>query len=250
MASVKKYQIWLLLFGVTSSISLFGMENSAPSATTHPNDPLESANRAVFRFNKGVDTGLLRPVAEGYQKVIPSPARTGIANFFDNLKTPITAVNALLQGKWDHSLEATSRFVFNSTFGALGVFDIATLMDINPPKEDFGQTLATWGVGEGAYLMLPFYGPSNVRDAVGKIFDWPLDLAHDHEVDETRYGFMVFSTVSARAGLLGASKALEATGADEYLFMQNSYHQKRLYDVYDGNPPSNEETFDPFRENP
>jgi phospholipid-binding lipoprotein MlaA len=199
-------------------------------------DPLESVNRAVYKFNDSLDRNVLKPVAQGYQKVIPSPVRKGVRNFFSNLGEPLTIVNDLLQGKPTVMLSDIMRFSFNSTFGIGGLIDVATGWDLPEHKEDFGQTLATWGVGGGWYLMLPFLGPSNVRDTLALPFNTSLDpLVYTEPV--TRFPAGIIRVVSLRAGLLGVSQVLDSAALDPYISVREAYRQVRWNLVYDGDPP-------------
>ena len=151
-------------------IALFGM----PAMAEAENDPFEGWNRAMFSFNQKADKYVLKPVAEGYQAVTPAPVRKGVSNFFNNLGEPITAANSVLQAKPGKAARSLTRFVFNTTFGLFGIFDVAGAMGIERENEDFGQTLAYWGVGSGPYLVLPVLGSSNLRDLGGRFGDQPL----------------------------------------------------------------------------
>ena len=199
-------------------------------------DPLQSVNRAVYKFNDSLDRHLLKPVAQGYQSVVPSPVKIGVRNFFSNLGEPLTIINDLLQGKPTVMLSDIMRFSFNSTFGLGGVMDVATGWDLPQHKEDFGQTLATWGVGGGWYLMLPFLGPSNVRDTLALPFNTSFDpIVYTEPV--TRFPAGILRVVSLRADLLNASQVLDAAALDPYISVREAYRQVRWNLVYDGDPP-------------
>src|SRR3546814_672513 len=142
-------------------------ETAGQDGIDSANDPLEPANRVVFAFNEAVDTVVIRPVAVTYDTFVPSPVQQGVTNFLRNLRTPVIFANELLQGDWQGAEVAFTRFFLNSTLGLGGFIDIAAYEKLEFQSEDFGQTLATWGVGEGPYLVLPILGPSNPRDAVG-----------------------------------------------------------------------------------
>ena len=129
-------------------------------------DPWEPMNRQIHGFNTGLDKVTLKPIAKGYQKVVPQFLRTGIGNFSSNLRTPLNIINSFLQGNGKTGLSETGRFLANSTFGLLGVLDVATDMGLERHNEDFGQTFAKWGIPDGPYVVLPFLGPRTVRDAV------------------------------------------------------------------------------------
>lgn len=202
-------------------------------------DPLESFNRSVHNFNTVVDNAVARPVANAYQYVMPDFAETGVSNFFSNLGEVGTIVNDVLQGKFSQALQDLQRFVFNSTFGVLGLFDVASHMDLPKHNEDFGQTLATWGVGDGAYLVLPFLGPSTVRDASGLLIDLGyLDPVVYVSDDEARWSLIALRAIDRRAALLEATRIMENSGIDPYVFQRNAYFQIRENQIYDGNPPS------------
>ncbi|HSJ48560.1 MAG TPA: VacJ family lipoprotein, partial [Gammaproteobacteria bacterium] len=143
-------------------------------------DPLEPINRAIYQFNDKVDEFVLKPVAEGYQRVTPKPVQKGVHNFFQNLEEPIVIVNGALQGKPRQAASDSARFFFNTTFGVVGLFDVATSMGHPKHREDFGQTLGVWGFGEGWYLVLPLMGPSTVRDTSGRLVDSQMDLVTQH----------------------------------------------------------------------
>ncbi|MDD2872564.1 MAG: VacJ family lipoprotein, partial [Azoarcus sp.] len=135
------------------------------TTASNPQDPLEGYNRAMFSFNEGLDKAVIKPAAQVYEAVLPSPVRTGVGNVFGNLGDPWIGINNLLQGKVADALSDMMRFVFNSTFGIAGLFDIASEMGFAKHDEDFGQTLGRWGVGDGAYIVLPFFGSRTLRDA-------------------------------------------------------------------------------------
>lgn len=201
------------------------------------NDPFERFNRAIFKFNDKLDRWVLKPIATGYQKITPRPIHTGVRNFFNNLFEPTTIINDLLQGKIEQTIRDSIRFLINSTFGIVGLFDLASMMDLQPNKEDFGQTFAKWGVKDGPYLVLPFIGPSNVRDGVGLIpFYYYTDPRVDIAEGNTYWGLVGLDGVSSRAELLSASKILKLQ-LDPYLFVRETYRQRRRNQIYDGNPP-------------
>ncbi|HLE94083.1 MAG TPA: VacJ family lipoprotein [Sulfuricaulis sp.] len=212
--------------------------NSTAEARNKPGDPLEGFNRAMYTFNDKMDRYILKPVAKGYRAVTPKPVRRGISNFFSNLREPIVMLNNLLQGKPADAVSDLSRFVFNSTFGIFGLFDVASKMDLPKHNEDFGQTLAVWGVGDGAYLVLPFFGPSNLRDGPALVVDWETYPPNHMEERSTRAKLLLVETVDKRAQLLDASDILDqAAGQDPYVFVRETFRQLRRNQVYDGNPP-------------
>ena len=194
------------------------------------NDPFEGWNRAMFSFNQKADKYVLKPVAEGYQAITPAPVRKGVSNFFNNLGEPITAVSSVLQAKPGKAARSLTRFVFNTTFGLLGIFDVAGAMGIEREKEDLGQTLAYWGVGSGPYLVLPILGPSNLRDLGGRVVDRPLNpVSWQDEVGMTEVLFT--DGIQTRAQLLGVEP--KSVG-DPYVLMRSAYEQRRRYEINDG----------------
>lgn len=210
-------------------------------ATTSPyeeaNDPLEGMNRAVYRFNDTLDRRLLKPVAEQYQEYVPSPVRTGVGNFFSNIYEPIVVVNDLLQWKPKQAANDTMRFGFNTVFGIAGLIDVSTPWGMESHWEDFGQTFGVWGVGEGWYLVLPFLGPSTVRDAAGLPPAWLMDPVSQRTSGWEKMGWRSLFTISTRADLLAVTRILDAGSVDAYLQVRTAYRQKRWYDIHDGDPP-------------
>lgn len=200
-------------------------------------DPLEPVNRAIFQFNEKVDEIVLKPVAEGYRRVTPAPVQTGVHNFYQNLEEPIVVVNAALQGKFQQAASDSARFFFNSTFGVVGLFDVATSMGHPKHREDFGQTFGVWGFGEGWYLVLPFLGPSTVRDASGRLLDNQLDLVSQHDEVRERNAAVALRLVDTRAQLLDATRVRDAAALDPYLHTREAYRQHRWSRIHDGNPP-------------
>jgi len=234
----KKYT---LLIGLLLSISLL-----SGCATIHgeadPEDPLESFNRAMYGFNDTLDRAILKPVAQGYNAALPDPVSRGVSNFFSNIDDVVVLFNDILQLKFEQSLSDSARIFFNTTIGLLGIFDVASGMDLPKHEEDFGQTLGYWGVETGPYIVLPFFGPSNVRDTVGLIGDAYVNPLYDVEPEGDRTALTVVNLVDTRAGLLSASKILKEAALDPYLFVRDAYSQHRQNLVYDGNPPK--EKFD------
>jgi len=208
------------------------------SADNNAHDPLEGFNRAMYTFNDKLDQYLLTPLAKGYRYVTPTPVRRSISNFFSNLHDPPIMLNNLLQGKPKQATSDFTRFLVNSTFGVFGLFDVATIWDLPKHDEDFGQTLAVWGVGSGPYLVLPFFGPSDMRDAPALVVDWEMYPLTHMQDRGTRNTILVVEVVDKRAQLLEASEILkQAAGADPYVFVREAYRQQRLNLIYDGNPP-------------
>ena len=203
---------------------------AAPAMAADRSDPWEPFNRAMFRFNETLDKYLAKPVAEVYAAVTPQAVDDAVTRFFNNLQAPITIVNALLQGKGHVAATQTSRFMFNTTGGIAGFFDIATPMGLPRQKEDFGQTLAVWGVPSGPYLMLPLFGPSNPRDFVGRAIDIVPDPRRLPE-DNIRFGITALDLTDTRADLIPLEKTI--TG-DRYVFLRDFYQQQRDFAITDG----------------
>lgn len=200
-------------------------------------DPIEGFNRAMFAFNEGLDTVLIRPAAKGYETVVPSLARTGVINFFGNVADVFIAVNNLLQGKPAEAFGDAGRFIVNSTIGIFGVFDVASGIGLEKHEEDFGQTFGRWGVGPGAYVVVPVFGPRDVRDTVGLILDVTVDPVGNVGHVSTRNTLTALRMVSDRAGLLPADKIIEEAALDKYSYLRDAYLQRRRNLVYDGRPP-------------
>ena len=190
-------------------------------------DPLEPINRAVYSFNSVLDKGLVRPIAVGYKYIIPDPIRGGISNFLRNMGEPTTFVNDILQGEAVRARNSLGRFVINSTVGVLGLLDIATRLNIPYHKEDYGQTLAIWGVPSGPYLVLPFMGPSTIRDTVGRIpevyFNDLMWSSQDNDITLTR---TTVGAINTRSQYLELDRLI-ALQVDPYIFVRNSYLSNR-----------------------
>lgn len=206
-----------------------------------PADPLEPINRAMFGFNRTADRYVLKPVAQGYKAVVPDVAQQGVINFFSNLSEPITILNGLLQGKFAQAGSDTGRFLLNSTAGFAGLMDVASAAGLEKHDEDFGQTLGYWGVGTGAYLMLPLLGPSNGRDLIGRGVDYfsaPQYYVQQNNTDEDEifYGVTALNLISLRTQLMSADSLIDGA-IDPYIFVRTAYLQNRLNKVYDGAPP-------------
>ncbi|HZV53566.1 MAG TPA: VacJ family lipoprotein [Rhodocyclaceae bacterium] len=211
-------------------------------ATTTNKDPLEGFNRTVFAFNEGLDTVLIRPAAKGYETILPSMARTGVINFFGNVADVFIAVNNLLQGKPADAVGDAARFIFNSTFGIFGIFDVASEMGLEKHEEDFGQTFGRWGVGPGAYVVVPVFGPRDVRDTVGLVVDLTVDPVGNVGHVPTRNTLTALRMASDRAALLPADKIIEEAALDKYSYLRDAYLQRRRNLVYDGRPPREPDT--------
>jgi len=204
-------------------------------AGPNPRDPYEGFNRAMFTFNDTVDRVALKPVATAYEKVTPSFVQTGVSNFFGNLSDVWTAANNLMQGKGEQGMSDIMRVALNSTFGLLGVLDIASEAGLQKHNEDFGQTLGYWGLQSGPYLMLPLLGPSTVRDTSGLPLDMLVGDAWRYTDPEyVRNWGSALRLVDKRASLLDASSLLEDAALDRYEFIRDGFLQRRQSQVYDG----------------
>ena len=231
----------VFLFFLLNSTNLISAETS-DNVTTYPKDfetssledeiydPLEPINRAIFSFNNAVDKIVLEPAAKGYRK-LPSPLQSGITNFLGNLKMPLVIVNQILQGQIPNAVESTGRFAINSTVGIVGLVDVATKMGLEEKDEDFGQTFATWGVGDGFYLVLPIFGPSNIRDAVGTALTYTLDPVNAYLVSEGEaWAVPVRATINAvdyRSKIIDEVNTLRNNSVDFYAAVRSSYNQNR-----------------------
>ncbi|HMM71951.1 MAG TPA: VacJ family lipoprotein [Rhodocyclaceae bacterium] len=216
---------------------LVGLLAACAGTPPNPKDPLEGFNRAMFSFNEGLDQVLIRPVAQGYEAAVPLPARIGVSNFFGNVGDLWVGINNLLQGKGGDAANDVGRLLINSTLGILGLFDVASEMGLERHDEDFGQTLGRWGVGEGAYVVLPLFGPRTLRDTGGLVVDVLADPVSSVDDVPTRNTLRALRIVSARAELLPGDKAIEQAALDKYAYIRDAYLQRRLNLIHDGNPP-------------
>jgi phospholipid-binding lipoprotein MlaA len=207
---------------------------SHPTSAQSTADPIQPFNRAIYNFNDGVDKILIRPLAVGYRKFIPARLRSGVNNFFNNLRAPTTLINDVLQGKPSRAKETVDRFLINSTLGVLGLVDVASKLGFPDHEEDYGQTLAVWGVPSGPYIVLPLLGPSTIRDAVGKVPEFaiadPLWDPDDISVTVARFAVRA---VDIRSRLLDIDRILKMQ-VDPYLFMRELYFQNRIAQISDG----------------
>lgn len=213
----------------------------------NPDDPFESFNRSMFAFNDNVDKYAFKPAAQGYNFIMPSFASKGVSNFFSNVDDIVVFFNQLLQFKFAEAVSTSARFAFNTTFGLLGLIDVASHMDLPKYNEDFGQTLAVWGVPSGAYVVLPFIGPRTVRDTAGLAVDWTyFDPVFKRQTLQQSLITLTVKYIDIRAGLLKASNILDETVPDRYAFVRDAWLLRRQFLIYDGHPPeefSDEELF-------
>jgi phospholipid-binding lipoprotein MlaA len=207
------------------------------SAHAADSDPLEGWNRIVYRFNDGLDTVLLKPVAEGYRAVVPELARSGVNNFFGNVGDVWSAVNNLLQGKGQDAATMVFRVGTNTLFGIGGLFDVAGDLGLERQSEDFGQTLGRWGLGAGPYLVLPLLGPSSLRDTAALPIDMMAGVGAYTDDRRTTNSLAALQVVNTRANLLSAGKVLDDIALDRYVFIRDAYLQRRRNLVFDGDPP-------------
>jgi phospholipid-binding lipoprotein MlaA len=210
-------------------------------------DPWENFNRKIFAFNDAVDAAVLKPVAEAYKAVVPQLVRQGFDNVLSNVGDAWAAINLMLQGKAQRSLETMMRVGANSFFGLGGLLDPATEMGLERQNEDFGQTLGYWGVPPGPYLVLPLLGPRTVRDAAAYPVDRVTGFAYLAGEGASAYAMTAMELIHYRAGLLSTGSLLNQIALDKYVFVRASYLAKRRNDVYDGNPPLSEDD-DPYEE--
>jgi len=241
----------LSLINVFRNLAVFGLLFIVSGCATvegpaDPRDPFESYNRAMYNFNEGFDRHIAKPVAEVYRDVMPVPVNKGISNFFSNLDDVVVMINDLLQLKFEQFAQDTTRVIFNSTFGLFGFIDVSTEWDLPKHKEDFGQTLGYWGVPAGPYFVIPFLGPSTIRDSAGLATDYVYFDPVFNRVDDPAMTWSLFTLnlVDLRADLLGVKRLLDTAALDPYVFTREAYLQRRQRLVYDGNPPMEDIYYD------
>ncbi|MEM6709195.1 MAG: VacJ family lipoprotein [Pseudomonadota bacterium] len=221
-----------LLFGCTT-----------PGDTLKAGDPLEPVNRGIYRFNTATDRILLKPLARGYRWVLPDPVERSVTNVLNNLNEPRNLANSLLQGKPRDAASTTGRLLINSTLGVAGIWDPAKRMGLTRQQEDFGQTLAVWGIPSGPFFMMPFFGPSTLRDGSALLVDQLADgrnLINDAGTRDRIFGLQLVST---RAALLPLDSQL-ASALDPYILLRETILQRRHFVIYDGDPPVEDDDFD------
>lgn len=225
------------LCALVALAALVGCATTGAATAKDPQDPFESTNRAIYKFNDVVDRATLKPIARGYKKITPEWFRRGVGNFFSNLHYPVTVVNQLLQGKPGTAARDTGRLLTNTVLGLGGLFDVGTRWGLEKNEEDFGQTLGVWGIRSGPFLVLPFLGPSSVRDAPSAGADYFLDpLTYADVKWEVEWGLRAVNIVDSRAQLLTLEPVLERA-FDRYAFIRNAWVQRREYQVRDGDVP-------------
>jgi len=236
----------LLGLGALAALLMLGACATAPqdpelrAEFEAENDPIEPFNRAVFGFNEVVDGVLIKPAALIYRGVVPEPARNGVRNVLDNLRSPIVLANDLLQGDFGLAGDTVARFVINSTVGVLGIFDVATGWGFPAHSQDFGHTFASWGIGEGPYLVLPILGPSNPRDATGLAAEWfsdPFNLwMHNTDRDWVVWTRAGVNGVDLRARNIETIDELQKTSIDFYAAVRSLYRQRRAAEIQSSQP--------------
>jgi phospholipid-binding lipoprotein MlaA len=221
-----------------------GCATVPPNAGQDPRDPLESFNRQTFEFNEGLDKVVLKPLAQVYDKVLPQGVQDCLSNGFSNLREPSNAINNLFQGKAAAAVSDVCRFAVNTTVGLLGCFDVASRMNLEKHREDFGQTLAVWGLGNGPFLVLPLFGPSTIRDTAGIGVETVFDVNFWIDNVSVRNTIFGVRTVHLRDELLPTDDLIAGAALDKYTFIRDGYLQRRRNLVYDGNPPREQEPDD------
>ncbi|MET0027548.1 MAG: VacJ family lipoprotein [Candidatus Thiodiazotropha sp.] len=224
-------------------LSLLFMSGCASIHSQHGSDPLESFNRGSDQFNQEFDRAIAKPVAKGYRYITPTVVDLGVTNFFNNLADIPSAANNLLQLKPGRALSDIGRVCINSTLGIFGLFDVASDMGIPSYKEDMGQTLGYWGVGDTPYLVIPFFGPTTLRDLVGRVGDFMINPVV-YPTQTAFYTLVTLNYVDIRADLLEAGDVLDEAAVDRYAFLREFYLQRRRSQIDDGMNQADDELFD------
>jgi phospholipid-binding lipoprotein MlaA len=235
--------------GIAFILSASACVTLPPNSPRVPQDPWESWNRGVYKVNDKVDRAVLKPVAKGYVRVVPSPIRTGVTNFFANLNMTTVMFNDALQGKLRAAGTDLGRFLLNSTVGLGGILDPATPAGLAHNNNDFGLTLGHWGVHPGPFLELPLLGPSDVRDGAGEVVDTYTDPRQYIHNNYVRYGLFLPRFIDIRASLLSLDETLKNV-YDPYAFIRDAYLQRRAYQVSDGKSAPEEPLVDPGEDMP
>ncbi|MGY8905210.1 MAG: MlaA family lipoprotein [Burkholderiales bacterium] len=234
--------LFIRVASVALLLGVLGGCASGPGKTRH--DPLEPLNRSVFQFNEEVDRAVLKPVALAYQDAVPALARTGVSNFFANLGDVWSLVNSILQFKIQNAGETVIRLGVNTLFGLGGLLDIATELNIDRHPEDFGQTLGRYGVPAGPYLVLPFFGPSTLRDAAALSIDASGNVISGINDVATRNSVYVLRAVQVRTDLLRLGAVLDEASLDKYSFTRDAHLQRRRSEIFDGDLPEDRQSAD------
>lgn len=225
MAGLRRCCCLVLILAL--QFGLVGCATVAPGVVSDPRDPWEGLNRQVWRFNEAVDEAVLLPVARGYRTVVPELVRTGVSNFFGNISDVWSLVNNVLQLKPRESVQTLARVGLNTTVGLLGVIDVASSVNLQRHREDFGQTLGHWGLPSGPYLVLPLLGPSTLRDTAALSVDMKGDLVRSVEADTARTGLTVMRLVDIRASVIDAARVIDSAALDKYSFIREAHLQRR-----------------------
>lgn len=242
---------WLLMLIAVAGISGCASHDPADEDSGYVEyDPLEPLNRKIHSFNMTLDRNVMRPVARGYEKVLPKPVRRSITNFFSNLTAPRSALNNFLQGKPARGFNELGRFLFNSTLGIAGLFDVAGAAGMERYDETFGETLGVWGVPEGPYVVIPFWGPNMLSDAFALPVDYYSDVWTHYDNSSVRDKVWGIRLIDLRYRLLSVDSFLEDS-PDPYVAVREAFRQNRTFRVYDGNVPEegnfyDDEMFDEF----
>lgn len=221
-------------------LALLMLQACATVSSPDRRDPLESMNRSVFEFNDTLDRVLMKPVATVYRDVTPSWMRTGVTNFFNNLEDVWSIVNNALQLRGQDTGDSIARVMVNSTVGLLGLFDVASDLNVERHTANFGLTLGRWGMQPGPYLVLPLLGPSTLRDTAALSVDWQGNVVNTVDDSATRNGLTATNIINLRATYLNAGSIVDGAALDKYSFMREAYLQRRRSQVFDGDPPEEE----------
>ena len=227
-------------------LCMAGCATTAPPPEERaPEDPWEPLNRNIHTFNRTLDRFTLRPIAKAYEKAVPSTVRLGVTNFSRNLRAPLNLINNFLQGQPRDGFTETGRFLANSTFGVLGIFDVATDMGLERKPEDFGQTFAAWGAPDGPYVVVPILGPRTLRDALAIPLNFLADPLLHYDNSSARDKLYFLRLIDVRHRLFPAEE-LVADSPDLYLTIRESYLQRRRFLIHDGDPPEDEDFYEDF----
>jgi phospholipid-binding lipoprotein MlaA len=226
-------------------IAFFALQGCATVTNPDRRDPMESWNRGVFGFNDAVDAALVKPVATVYRDVVPNFVRTGVGNFFSNLDDLWSGINNAVQLRGLDTADSFGRFVINTTMGLGGLLDVASEMGMERHSANFGLTLGRWGVASGPFVVIPFLGSSTVRDTAAMALDVKGNLVARMDDVPRRDVLTLLNLIDTRATYLRAGEVVEGAALDKYSFTRDAYLQRRRNQVYDGNPPDEEEALDP-----
>jgi len=220
---------------LVAAVLLAGCATTAPAPPEerHPRDPWEPYNRNMYQVNTAVDRAVLRPLAVGYDRITPAPVQRGVSNFFTNIRSPVDQINLLLQGRGGDAGTEFARFVFNSTLGLGGLFDVASNGEIEDFEEDFGQTLAVWGWRDSRFFVLPLLGPSTVRDGIGRAPDGYADFVWRWTLEETTHALIALDIIETRHSLLPLDDDIRSA-YDPYTFMRDGWLQRRDHAIANG----------------